>query len=887
MKLTMRLFIFLFLILGVSGYAQVAHFQQYELLRKNQSVHISSLIEDASGFVWAGTNQGLFKLDGNAVRQFTLKDSLADLHVTAMSYDSLGRLWLGYNNGALSYFEEGKLISFKPEEGNSTAAISCILFDRRGSLWFSTLNDGLYYYRNNRLFRLDEQEGLPDLYVYNIVEDNAGRIIAATDRGLAICDLKDTKVTVEVINSTQGLPDNIVRKVMLMPDGKLWIATEEKGIFQVDVANKTFKPLIADWQNGSISDFVMKESEVWIASIEEGLIVYDTKSKTIQTMNDEAGEGLSSVRVLLKDSQGNIWCGSRKNLLRTLGTTLQFYDFKNSENIQTVTVDKEGTIWYARANGLFTLKTIDGKLISTPAIKNPVETNSRIISLYTDDQGFVWAGYYGEGLIRIDPAKGIVKKFQKEIRNGNVLNITGSGNVVWLATLGGATKITMNGSSYSIDNYSAANGLSSDFIYQVFLDSKGRAWFATDGDGIDMFDGKDFHNFRQGLPSQVVYGFTEDGNGKIWANVQSYGVFVYDEKQSFINPFKDKLRDKDIFSISTGKLGNVILSHDLGIDIINSKGNKIKFLGDESGLKNRTVNLNAVAKDADGNLFFATSHGIVRLSEDKNLLTQSPVARINSVKLFDNELPLKKLNNLSHDENNLTINFVGLWYRNPESLQYYYRLENYDVDWISTTNTSVTYSKLPPGEYVFKIKVSDNANLPSDEETQLSISISPPFWRTNIFYFFSAILLVVGTYTFIKFRERKLIRDKIILEARVKRRTLEIQRQSDEIQAQNEEIMAQAEEIKGINENLEQLVHERTAELERKNQALEEYAFINAHKLRSPVASILGLVNLISRTSLDHEGKEISNRLKHSAEELDDIVRSITKAIEKGDKAPR
>jgi signal transduction histidine kinase len=140
------------------------------------------------------------------------------------------------------------------------------------------------------------------------------------------------------------------------------------------------------------------------------------------------------------------------------------------------------------------------------------------------------------------------------------------------------------------------------------------------------------------------------------------------------------------------------------------------------------------------------------------------------------------------------------------------------------------------------------------------------------------------TYAVIRYRERKLLYDKLVLEARVRRRTMEIQRQNDEIQAQNEEIMAQAEEIKGINENLEMLVHQRTSEIELKNKALEEYAFINAHKLRSPVASILGLVNLISRTNLDSEGKEINKRLQQSADELDEIVRSITKAIEKGDR---
>jgi signal transduction histidine kinase len=145
-------------------------------------------------------------------------------------------------------------------------------------------------------------------------------------------------------------------------------------------------------------------------------------------------------------------------------------------------------------------------------------------------------------------------------------------------------------------------------------------------------------------------------------------------------------------------------------------------------------------------------------------------------------------------------------------------------------------------------------------------------------------LLFTSGYLVLKFRERKLKLDKAELESKVEERTREIQLKTEEIQAQNEEIMAQAEEIKGINENLEMLVHQRTAELEKKNKALEEYAFINAHKLRSPVASILGLVNLMKKTPLSNEAKDINKHLQLSAEELDEVVRSITEAIERGEK---
>ncbi|MBL7875227.1 MAG: HAMP domain-containing histidine kinase [Cyclobacteriaceae bacterium] len=102
------------------------------------------------------------------------------------------------------------------------------------------------------------------------------------------------------------------------------------------------------------------------------------------------------------------------------------------------------------------------------------------------------------------------------------------------------------------------------------------------------------------------------------------------------------------------------------------------------------------------------------------------------------------------------------------------------------------------------------------------------------------------------------------------------------LKASNEAIRIQAIEIKNINENLEQLVKERTEALQTKNKALEEAAFINAHKLRSPVASILGLVNLMKTAASADELREANDHLQKEAIRLDEIVSTIRKTIERG-----
>jgi signal transduction histidine kinase len=143
------------------------------------------------------------------------------------------------------------------------------------------------------------------------------------------------------------------------------------------------------------------------------------------------------------------------------------------------------------------------------------------------------------------------------------------------------------------------------------------------------------------------------------------------------------------------------------------------------------------------------------------------------------------------------------------------------------------------------------------------------------------LLLVVAIFMIV------LIRTRYDLTVKEIKARLALQESNEEIQAQNEEITSQGEQIRVINENLEKIVLERTKELEKKNKALEEYAFINAHKLRSPVASILGLINLLKKTSLDEEAKGIMTHLQDSTDKLDEIVSSITKTIERGERGNR
>jgi len=886
MKKMIGLIAVMFFLIGTSA-AQVPYFQHYSLLKKNEPIQVNTIRQDKTGFIWFGTNKGLFKFDGITLKRFAKSDGLSNDNVTAIAQDSTERIWIGHKNGTISILTQDSIESFSPREGTPTKEISDILFDHNGILWISTLNDGLYYFKNNRLFRLDEDEGMPDLFIYHLALDSHGNVLAGTDAGMAIISIAAGKPTIDVVDYTRGLPDNIVKKIVI-DHGKILMATEDKGIVIYDPETKKVNSLITDpWQYGAITDFILDNDQIWISSKQAGIIVLDKDGKRQPRLyNSKSGADFASVNTLANDTEGNIWIGSKTGVERARGNQFEFIEKFNptlDDNIVAVAMAQNGDIFFANKEGLYK-RHIDesGAAYVTKMLANTSYEKYTVISLYTDPDGYLWAGLYGEGLLRIDPRSGKIRWFNKELRNGNILSITGNGKYLWAATLGGATRITLEKDNLSFKNFSTSDGLSTDYIYQIFVDHAKHVWFATDGKGVDMLDENGFHHFGVGDNSAVVYGLAEDGNHTLWANVQNEGLYRLIKNK--FEPFTSTpLRNSNVNALTTDVHGNLVIMHDDGIDLYNAGKNSITYIGNNVGMKNRTANLNAVTTGYDGEILIGTDNGVIRYNAIREETKHRPIPAIESIRLPDkNMTPVNGLN-FRYNQNYLTINYRCFWYEDPDNVSYEYILENYDLRWIVSSDRAVVYSNLPPGEYTFKVRASDDGKFADAPVASFSFTIAAPFWQTWWFYFVVILSAVGIVYLYIRQRERNLMRDKEILEAKVHERTLEIQKNNEEIQAQNEEIQSQAEEILGINENLEELVKQRTQELERKNKALEEYAFINAHELRAPLASILGLIDLISKTELNDECKTIVNHMEGSAERLDAIVRSITKAIERGE----
>ncbi|MDP1727034.1 MAG: two-component regulator propeller domain-containing protein [Bacteroidota bacterium] len=311
---------------------------------------------------------------------------------------------------------------------------------------------------------------------------------------------------------------------------------------------------------------------------------------------------------------------------------------------------------------------------------------------------------------------------------------------LWLGTMSGLFIIdTINKSSIPL--------LQKVFV-KCILSTKNNIMYVATQNGLYQFNNglqSAHYTMKNGLPDDFIYGILEDRNRNIW------------------------------------------VSHNKGISCFDPRQKSFKNYTLKDGLQSNEFNTGAYFKDENGKLYFGGINGFNVFDPDSIMINKHPPdVQIISVKLF--EEPLKTDSNissihqirLSHDNNTLSFDFAALEFGNHELNQYAYKLDGYDKDWIYSGNKHYTrYANLPFGSYQFQVKAANSDGIWNNIPKSLQIIITPPFWRTIWFYFFSALLglSIIGTSLyFIVYRQRLKLKRELELQLKLESERIRIAR---------------------------------------------------------------------------------------------------------------
>jgi ligand-binding sensor domain-containing protein len=733
--------------------AQAPFFKSIVFDKEKREAKLSTIFQDKKGYLWLGTNVGICKYDGINFKYLEKDSNL----VTSLAEDNTGILWMGHFDGRLEYLENNEIKRFMPEEGLPKIKITNIVFDKENRLWFSTYGEGIYCYDNNILYNINHADGLSDDNVYDLLLVD-GKIWVATDAGISICSFQNKKKSIVVINDKNGLPDNIVKNMKRDEAGNIWIALQDKGIcyFEKKSAKILVPAEIGNWQYGQVNEVLPTKREVLIGTEEHGVVAMQFGLPLL--FNKEASakkKTPNNVQQLLLDKNEQVWMVADNLLSLANSNRFQFISIPTQwqDAIKAITSDYAGNVWFSNTKGLFVKKDNNSPV---QQVKLPVAIDyASVVCLYADEYMDLWIGTYNNGLYQYTAAENKLKHYSTTngMVDNNVFSIAGRGNEIWLGTLGGASRLDMSSGAPEFKNFTKQNGLSNNYVYNVFIDSKGNKWFATDGSGVSKLDNNGFHHFDNipGLDNNIAYTITEDIYGGIWFTGRNSGLFVLQNNVFKQYGLKNGLHDNEILNVVADNSGNLLITHPDGIELFNIKKEYFTFYGDESGFANINPQINAYCTTQKDAILIGASDKIIQYYP---AVRQFPAIVMNSVEVFFSPINFNKVYEFNYEDHHISFDYTGLWYNDPEGVRYQYQLEGYGKDWISTKDHIITFPNLQPGQYTFKVKASINNNFSNVPVLTYSFIINKPIWKTNWFKALAILLIGFLIYYFVNVRIR-------------------------------------------------------------------------------------------------------------------------------------
>ena len=695
------------------------------------SQEISSISEDSLKNIWIATRgDGVFKLSLDRKNSFEFKynqfssqsnkaNRLSSNIVSTLYFDSKGVLWLGTLNG-LDKFDiiNKRFTHYQLQLKNPKAPAN--YFDKtvysihessNGKLWLGTLSGLVEFDKHSGAYKLFPHHY--DVYRYGwgniikIVEDASGKMWLATSGELMRFDPRTSSYDYfrnDFLNP-RSISYNSISSLYIDKTGVLWVGTAGMGIDLYDPKVNRFSTFFKKSNLSRITGFsvrcVLEESEdiVWIST--DVLFRWNRKTGEIESYETNSNRpddfGNTGAWSMIKSHDGKIWAATNEGVYSydLLSNKIRQYKFNTSDKFglpqkeaYAVFEDHQNNLWVATENFFCKLVDIDKGTFQNYRYMETLPYNQRTRPvIYQDAKDNFWIGTRS-GLLFFDLQKKSFYTYKSDPKKPNSLN----NNII---------------------NSICPDPLIPDSVL----------WLGTSGGGINRFNisSGTFTHFteKDGLPNNVVYGLLPDEKGNLW------------------------------------------LSTNNGLSKFNA--NKITFrnFNVNDGLQSNEFNTGAFYRSNSGELFFGGIKGL-NYFFPKNIVDNPFVPEISiinvSIRNFSSQKSRAQLRKqysnpgkdkliLSDDNDVITFEFAALDYSAPEKNMYAYMLENLDETWIySGTKNTATYTNLKPGDYIFKVKGSNNDGLWNEKGAAFYFTINPPWWITWWAYSFYGIVLLSALY---------------------------------------------------------------------------------------------------------------------------------------------
>lgn len=760
---------FLGLLFQTFAQARSYYFKSYEVENGLSNNNVTCCTQDRYGFMWFGTRDGLNRFDGNTFRIFkneaNRRGSLISSWITDLARSPSGNLWVATNMGVQIY--DYQQSSFRLLDFTKGMACSNLTFDNQGNVWM-ILN-------GNTLLKYNEQLGL---YQNCTPQDNSsitsfcmtrqGQLWVTTANGhIALFNLEENKFTrLPLFNAEKEeitIPN--MTAIWASPsDPLLLVGTSDQGIKRIDIRTGLCRNILSKQKTNPIytRDFFQATAdEVWIATY-SGIYIYhlvaDKIFHLVQNKSDHYSLSNNAIKEFARDREGGIWICTDNGGINYLAPYLKFrlhYMIPGQKTIQgdiihDICPDAYNHVW---------IGTEDAGL-------NKFDLKTRTYTSFTDHDGLsqncihglatlgkdLWIGTHSNGIDRMDIRSGkIVKHYSigKEAPAGEnniivYLYKTRSDRLL-VATATGVYQYNP-----LRDTFDPMQQFPADYrIQTLFEDDEGTLWAGTFNRGLYYFNpqtqaqGEFLLDTIGTHAHRTINHIHEDKQKNLWfATGEGLKMLQKHTRKILCYSTRDGLPSNVIYRLEEDTKGHIWISTSNGLAVLNPSTREIKVFKKEHGLPGNQFNYNSSARTADGKLYFGTLKGMISFDPEpiqdfpirpKVYMVQIKYTDPNHNWTDQQNITFRSHITLDYNQSTFYIEYAALSYQAPTVTQYAYCMEGLNPEWNYVIGENRAYfTKLPPGNYTFKVKAANISGLWNEDPASLHITILPPWWFSSV-----------------------------------------------------------------------------------------------------------------------------------------------------------